>query len=47
MRVTIYIPEKLAKKIDDERRKREKIPTISSIVQEALIFYFSNRDKLK
>jgi hypothetical protein len=24
MRVTIYIPDELAKKIDEERRKREK-----------------------
>jgi metal-responsive CopG/Arc/MetJ family transcriptional regulator len=47
MRITIYLPDELAKKIDSERRKREKIPTISSIIQEALVFYFSKRDKFK
>lgn len=45
MRVTIYLPDELAKKIDEERRKREKIPTISSIIQEALEFYFSRKEK--
>lgn len=47
MRVTIYLPDELAKKIDKERRKREKIPTISSIIQEALEFYFSKKSKHK
>jgi metal-responsive CopG/Arc/MetJ family transcriptional regulator len=45
MRVTIYLPDELAKKIDNERRRREKIPTISSIIQEALNFYFSKKNK--
>jgi metal-responsive CopG/Arc/MetJ family transcriptional regulator len=47
MRITIYLPDDLAKKIDNERRKREKIPTISSIIQEALFFYFSKKNKFK
>jgi len=47
MRVTIYLPDELAKKIDNERRKREKIPTVSSLIQEALEFYFSKKGKFK
>jgi len=40
MRITIYIPDELAKKIDDKRRKMDKIPTVSSLIQDALEFYF-------
>jgi len=43
MRITIYLSDELAKKIDKERRKRRKIPTVSAIVREALEFYFSKR----
>lgn len=41
MRITIYLPDKLGKKIEEERRKRERIPTVSAVVREALEFYFS------
>lgn len=47
MRVTIYLSEELAKKLDDERRKRKKIPTLSAVVREALEFYFSKFSKSK
>lgn len=41
MRITIYLDDELAKKIDNERRKRKKIPTVSKIMREALEAYFS------
>ena len=43
MRTTVYLPKELAKKIDEERRKREKIPTVSAIIRESLEFYFSKK----
>ncbi len=43
MRITIYLSDDLARKIDKERRKRKKIPTVSAVVREALEFYFSKR----
>jgi len=46
MRITIYLPDELEKKIENERRRREKIPTVSAIVREALEFYFLKKKKL-
>ena len=43
MKITIYLSDDLARKIDKERRKRKKIPTVSAVVREALEFYFSKR----
>ena len=43
MRITIYLSEELAKRIDNERRRREKIPTVSKIIRDALEFYFSKK----
>lgn len=47
MRTTVYLSEELEKKIDQERREREKIPTVSAIIREALEFYFSKKNKIK
>lgn len=43
MRTTIYLPDELAEKIEEERRKREKIPTVSKVIRDALKFYFSKK----